>query len=105
MMSKTHIAVGIAASLVVMQPSTIADCLAAVVGGAIGGDLPDIDVRSNSYCRDALYGLQKQPDANPHCPQDSLKLTQGLPVPIASMNMSSDLGCVVLCQCLIGHLF
>ena len=56
MMSKTHIAVAVAASLAVMQPTSSVGCLAAVAGGAVGGNLPDIDIRSNSHCRDALYG-------------------------------------------------
>ena len=56
MMSKTHIAVAVAASLAVLLPTSAIGCLAAVAGGAVGGNLPDIDIRSNSHCRDALYG-------------------------------------------------
>ena len=56
MMSKTHIAVGVAASLAIMQPTTVEGCLAATMGGAIGGIICDIDTRSNQQHKDALYG-------------------------------------------------
>ena len=56
MMSKTHIAVGVAASLAILQPATLGGCLACVIGGAVGGDICDIDVKPSDYVRDALYG-------------------------------------------------
>ena len=56
MMSKTHIAVGVAASLAIMQPTTVEGCLAATMGGAIGGIICDIDTRSNQQHKDAFYG-------------------------------------------------
>ncbi len=43
MMSKTHLAVGIAASLMIVQPQTYQECALAVIGGALGGIAPDID--------------------------------------------------------------
>ena len=63
MMGKTHIAVGLAASMVLTLPKTKTEFIAAVIGGAIGGVLSDIDVkidRSNKFAQkasmDALYG-------------------------------------------------
>lgn len=56
MMSKTHIAVGVAASLAILQPATLGGCLACVIGGSVGGDICDIDVKPSDCVRDALYG-------------------------------------------------
>lgn len=63
MMGKTHIAVGIASAMAVMQPKTATELIAATVGGAIGGIMSDIDVRidrSSKHAKkttmDALYG-------------------------------------------------
>ena len=47
MLGRTHIAVGIASTLVITQPSTITGMVAAMAGGAIGGWLPDIDLVGN----------------------------------------------------------
>lgn len=56
MMSKTHIAVGVAASLAVCMPATIGGIFSAVAGGAVGAILCDIECRSSPQMRDALYG-------------------------------------------------
>lgn len=56
MMSRTHISFGVATSLLAAQPKTVSGCFVAVLGGSIGGIISDIDMRSNKYCRDALYG-------------------------------------------------
>lgn len=56
MMSKTHITVGVAASLAVCMPSTVGGVISAVIGGAIGGILCDIECKSTPKVRDALYG-------------------------------------------------
>ncbi|MFZ2757079.1 MAG: metal-dependent hydrolase [Atopobiaceae bacterium] len=56
MMSKTHIAIGIAASLAVLQPQAASACLPVVLGGAIGGLLSDVDVRATARSRDAMQG-------------------------------------------------
>ena len=63
MMGKTHIAVGLASSYLLLQPSTPPQFAAATVGGCIGSIMADIDVkidRSNKYALraslDALYG-------------------------------------------------
>lgn len=55
MMGKTHIFIGMASAIAITSPNTIGGCLASIMGGAVGGIISDIDVRSNSYCRDALY--------------------------------------------------
>lgn len=55
MMGKTHITVGIATSLVACQPATLKDLFAAVIGGAVGGVICDIECRSRPEMRDALY--------------------------------------------------
>lgn len=47
MTGRTHIAVGVAAALAVTQPTTVATCVAAVLGGAVGGLAPDIDTRKS----------------------------------------------------------
>ena len=63
MLGKTHIAVGLASSYLILQPKTLSQFTAATVGGCIGGIMADIDVkinRSNSFALkaslDALYG-------------------------------------------------
>lgn len=56
MMSKTHLAVGVATSLAVIHPQTIQGCMVAVMGGAVGGVLADNDILDNDYQADALIG-------------------------------------------------
>lgn len=55
MMGKTHITVGIAASFIACRPRTMGQCFAAILGGAAGGILCDIECKSDRRCRDALY--------------------------------------------------
>ena len=62
-MSKTHIAVGIATTYLIMLPKTVSEFTVATVGGSIGGVVADIDVHinwENKYATnaslDALYG-------------------------------------------------
>ena len=43
MLGKTHLAMGAAAALAVAQPDTTASCFAAIIGGVVGGVLPDVD--------------------------------------------------------------
>ena len=43
-MSKTHIAVGIATTYLIMLPKTVSEFTVATVGGSIGGVVADIDV-------------------------------------------------------------
>jgi inner membrane protein len=51
----THITAGIASATLVTQPSTVGECVVAIVGGSAGGIICDIEVHSNRYIRDALY--------------------------------------------------
>lgn len=54
MMSKTHLSVGVATSLILLQPDTITKCVIAVAGGALGGAIPDIDAVSSESKHDAV---------------------------------------------------
>lgn len=61
MMGKTHLAVGIASSLVLTQPRSSSEFAIAVIGGALGGVASDIDVKldfknkyANRYAWDAI---------------------------------------------------
>lgn len=56
MMSKTHFTIGLATSLYILQPQSLAECLIAVIGGAIGGVTADNDILDNDYEDDALTG-------------------------------------------------
>lgn len=55
-MSRTHIAVGIASALAIAQTGSPASCLAAVVGGSLGGIVADCDIAPSRAHRDALVG-------------------------------------------------
>jgi inner membrane protein len=60
MMSRTHLAMGMASSLAtsffVMQPENLSDNLIVLSGGALGGVLADVDTVKNDYKCDALIG-------------------------------------------------
>lgn len=56
MMSKTHIAVGMAAALAIAQTGSIESCVAAVVGGSAGGIIADCDIHPSRAHKDALAG-------------------------------------------------
>ena len=56
MMSKTHLAIGMATALALSNVNTPSDCIAALAGGAISGVLADVDVLKNDYKKDALIG-------------------------------------------------
>ena len=61
MTGSTHVAIGIACSLAILQPKTIPECLCAITGGAIGGMISDIDSpkkRESLDYRDDPYGWQ-----------------------------------------------
>ena len=47
MMSRTHLAVGVGTALAITMPQNTRECCLAVMGGAIGGVLPDIDILDN----------------------------------------------------------
>ncbi len=55
-MSRTHIAVGVAAGLAIAQTGSAAACVAAVVGGSLGGVIADCDITPSRVHRDALIG-------------------------------------------------
>ncbi len=46
MLRKTHIACGIASSLLMMQPQSLMQLFTSVIGGAFGGWIVDIDQKS-----------------------------------------------------------
>ena len=56
MMSRTHLAVGVATALAFGSPHNLETCLISTIGGLIGGITPDIDILDNDYTGDALLG-------------------------------------------------
>ncbi len=56
MMSKTHIAVGIASALALAEAGSAEACIAAVIGGSIGGIIADCDITPSRAHKDALIG-------------------------------------------------
>jgi inner membrane protein len=57
MLGKTHVAVGVAASLAILQPDTATGIISAVAGGAIGGWICDIDCKEMEYDDDTVPGF------------------------------------------------
>ena len=53
MLGKTHMAVGIAATLAITQPSGISELVLAVGAGSLGALISDIDVGTSNSHRDA----------------------------------------------------
>lgn len=56
MMGKTHITIGVTSALLIAQHSPVEEFHVAILGGAIGGIICDIEVESNSYFMDARVG-------------------------------------------------
>ena len=56
MMSKTHIAVGVACGLAIAPTGSIESCVAAIVGGSVGGIMADCDITPSKAHKDALIG-------------------------------------------------
>ena len=56
MMGKTHVFVGIASALLIVQPIDNRTLILSVAGGALGGIVADIDTLKNDYKFDALIG-------------------------------------------------
>lgn len=56
MMSKTHIAIGIATSIAITNPQNGLEWCATLIGGSVGSIICDIDSRSRPKMRDALWG-------------------------------------------------
>ncbi len=57
MMSKTHLTMGMATALVIMHLIATPECFLAIIGGALGGIYPDIDIVDN----DSLFDLARIP--------------------------------------------
>ena len=55
-MSKTHIAVGVASALAIAQTGSAESCVAAMIGGSIGGIIADCDITPSRAHKDALIG-------------------------------------------------
>lgn len=55
MTGKTHLFAGAASALAVTRPSTKEGCLTAMIFGALGGLICDIDLRDNRGSKQALY--------------------------------------------------
>ena len=49
MLGKTHIAAGIAASALVLRPTTPGDCMLCVLGSTVGAVLCDLEIRSRKH--------------------------------------------------------
>lgn len=56
MMSKAHLAVGVGSALTIMLPTEAKLCCTAVIGGLLGGIVPDNDILDNDYTGDAIFG-------------------------------------------------
>ena len=54
MTSRTHIAVGVAAALVAVGPTTPGDVVAALVGGSVGSLICDVDVKRSARRREVM---------------------------------------------------
>ena len=57
MLGKTHVSAGMAASLLVLQPVSVAPLVCALLGGALGGWISDIDVRGAKLVRGAIVSV------------------------------------------------
>ena len=57
MLGKTHVSAGMAASLLVLQPVSIAPLACALLGGALGGWISDIDVRGANLVRGTIVSV------------------------------------------------
>ena len=57
MLGKTHVSVGMAASLLVLQPVSVAPLACALLGGALGGWISDVDVRGAKLARGTIVSV------------------------------------------------
>ncbi len=55
MMGKTHLFVGAASALALSRPDTPEYCITAMIGGALGGIISDIDMHDNRSKKESLY--------------------------------------------------
>lgn len=86
MMSKTHIAVGVAAALALAQTGSPESCVAAIAGGSIGGIMADCDITPSRAHKDALIGRL---------------IVVAIAVGCLIIDYETDAG---LCSYLLGHL-
>ena len=106
MMSKTHLAVGVASSLAVTMPDSVGGLFKAVIGGCVGGVLCDVECRSTPGMRDALYGRIIAAGVTVLLLAMDRIINSGIWVRILSQSKSSIiLGLVILfATCLVGRL-
>lgn len=57
MLGKTHVSAGMAASLLVLQPVSVAPLACALLGGALGGWISDVDVRGAKLVRGTIVSV------------------------------------------------
>ena len=57
MLGKTHIATGVAASLIIIHPNTVTGIIASVAGGMFGGWICDLDCRESEVDEGAVAGF------------------------------------------------
>lgn len=57
MLGKTHVSAGMAASLLVLQPVSVAPLACALLGGALGGWIGDVDVRGAKLVRGTIVSV------------------------------------------------
>lgn len=57
MLGKTHLSAGMAASLLVLQPVSVAPLVCALLGGALGGWISDVDVRGAKLVRGTIVSV------------------------------------------------
>ncbi|MBQ9041916.1 MAG: metal-dependent hydrolase [Eggerthellaceae bacterium] len=86
MMSNAHIAVGVASALALAQTGSVESCVAAVIGGSIGGIMADCDITPSRAHKDALRGRL---------------IVAGIAVVAMLVDSRTDLG---VCSYLVGHL-
>lgn len=86
MMSKTHIAVGVASALAFAQAGSAEACVAAVIGGSIGGIIADCDITPSRAHKDALIGRL---------------IVVGIAVVALAIDALTQMG---ICEYLIAHL-
>lgn len=56
MMNRTHLAVGVGSALALTQPQTAKGYCLAIIGGVLGGMMPDIDTLDSEHVLDAIHG-------------------------------------------------
>ncbi len=55
MLGKTHITLGIASSLILTQPETVSGVIGAMVGGALGGWIVDVDCKKTDADQEKIF--------------------------------------------------